>query len=84
MLQRLIEIVGNIRHRFIRPDTIFNMKYIDEIEVDGVDTKDYPDLCDAYFSYATYRGKEMTDWQLGDFQEQQPDLLYETAYQSLF
>ncbi len=37
---------------------------IDDIEVDGIDYRDSPDFCDAYISYATYKGKDMTDAQL--------------------
>ena len=49
---------------------------IDNIEVDGIDTKDYPDFCDAYIVSADYDGKTMTDKQLdeinedGDFQHE--------------
>ena len=51
-------------------------KKIDNIEVDGIDTKDYPDFCDAYISSADYDGVPMTDEQLdelnedGDFQHE--------------
>jgi len=51
-------------------------KKIDNIEIDGIDTKDYPDFCDAYISSADYDGKPMTDEQLdeinedGDFQHE--------------
>ena len=37
---------------------------IDDIEIDGIDHKDYPDYCDAYISNATYDGKPMNDEQL--------------------
>ena len=37
---------------------------IDNIEVDGIDTNDYPDFCDAFISSADYDGKAMTDEQL--------------------
>jgi|TARA_R110000787_G_scaffold105652_3_gene213139 hypothetical protein len=49
---------------------------IENIEIDGIDTKDYPDFCDAYISSADYDGKPMTDAQLeqinedGDYQHQ--------------
>ena len=51
-------------------------KKIDNIEIDGIDTKDYPDFCDAYIVSADYDGKPMTDDQLdeinedGDFQHE--------------
>ena len=49
-------------------------KKIDNIEIDGIDTKDYPDFCDAYIVSADYDGVPMTEEQLdeinddGDFQ----------------
>ena len=51
-------------------------KKIDNIEIDGIDFKDYPDFCDAYIVSADYDGKAMTDKQLdeinedGDFQHE--------------
>ena len=44
-------------------------KKIDNIEVDGIDTKDYPDFCDAYISSADYDGVPMTDEQLDELNE---------------
>ena len=44
-------------------------KLIDNIEIDGIDTKDYPDFCDAYISSADYDGKPMTDEQLDELNE---------------
>jgi hypothetical protein len=44
-------------------------KKIDNIEIDGIDTKDYPDFCDAYISSADYNGVPMTDKQLDELNE---------------
>ena len=44
-------------------------KKIDNIEIDGIDTKDYPVFCDAYISSADYDGKPMTDEQLDELNE---------------
>tara|TARA_R110002051_G_scaffold96199_1_gene166224 strand:+ start:290 stop:502 length:213 start_codon:yes stop_codon:yes gene_type:complete len=55
---------------------IMDYKKIDNIEVDGIDFKDYPDFCDAYIVSADYDGVPMTDDQLdeinedGDFQHE--------------
>ena len=51
-------------------------KKIDNIEIDGIDTKDYPDFCDAYISSADYDGKPMTDEQLDELNED-GDYVYE-------
>ena len=51
-------------------------KKIDNIEIDGIDTKDYPDFSNAYIVSADYDGVPMTDQQLdeindvGDFQHE--------------
>jgi hypothetical protein len=51
-------------------------KKIDNIEIDGIDTKDYPDFCDAYISSADYDGLPMTDEQLDELNED-GDYVYE-------
>ena len=54
------------------------------LEVDGVDTKDYPDFCDAYFDYAEFTdGTELTEDELIEFQEQYSEMLGELAFESL-
>ena len=56
----------------------------DSIEIDGVDTQDYPDFADAFISSATF-----TDWtplttkQLDQLQDEYPELVHELAHQSL-
>ena len=50
-----------------------NLKVID-VEIENVDMKDYPDFCDAYISEAKFtNGKSLTDEQLVDLQEQNPE-----------
>ena len=62
----------------------FNMDYklIDNIEVDGIDTKDYPDFCDAYIVSADYDGVPMTDEQLDEVNDDQ-DFQYSCVISSL-
>jgi hypothetical protein len=63
--------------------TLNGRKVID-IEVDGVDSRDYPDFSDAYFSYACYEdGTPLTDDELNKLTEDNDDILYEKAYDSL-
>ena len=42
---------------------------IEDVEVDGIDTNDYPDFCDAYVAAAMYKGREMTDEELDTLNE---------------
>lgn len=37
---------------------------IDDVDIDGIDTKDAPDFCDAYICSASYKGREMTQEEL--------------------
>lgn len=57
---------------------------ISSLEMEDVDMKDYPDFTDAFFSYGEYsNGKEMTDEELSDFQDENMDLANELAHDSL-
>jgi hypothetical protein len=38
-----------------------NYDLIDNIEFEGIDPNDYPDYCDAYIISADYNGREMTE-----------------------
>lgn len=50
---------------------------VEDLEVDGVDSKDYPDFCDAYFRRGIHikENRELT--------EKYPEIVNEMAYQSL-
>lgn len=56
---------------------------VDCIEVDGIDTTDYPDFCDAFISYAEYDGVEMTEEQLENLNEDY-DFVYDSIINQLF
>lgn len=56
---------------------------IEDIEVDGIDTRDYPDFCDAYISSATYKGREMTDAELDRLNEDS-DFVYQAVQDKLY
>tara|TARA_R110000744_G_C19098857_1_gene533335 strand:+ start:153 stop:338 length:186 start_codon:yes stop_codon:yes gene_type:complete len=60
-----------------------NYKKIQNIEVDGIDTTDYPDFCDAFISSAEYDGVEMTEEQLYALNED-GDFVYECVQNHLF
>ena len=54
------------------------------IELDGIDTKDYPDFVDAYISYAEYQcGTELNDLELEALNENS-DFVYEQVINKLF
>ena len=56
-----------------------------DIEVDGVDTRDYPDFVDAYVAYAVWEdtGKELTDNELDALNDKHPEIAQELAFETL-
>jgi hypothetical protein len=56
---------------------------IHSIEVGGIDTRDYPDFCDAYIEYAEYDGREMNDDEL-DFINDDSDFVYQCVMDFLY
>ena len=63
--------------------TLNGRKVID-MEVEDVDPRDFPDFADAHFSYACYEdGTALTDEELDKLAEQNADVLWEKAYDSL-
>jgi hypothetical protein len=58
-------------------------KLIDNVKVEGIDTKDYPDFCDAFIASADYGGEPMTDEQLEELNNDR-DYVYECVQNHLF
>jgi hypothetical protein len=54
-----------------------------DLEIDGVDPKDYPDFCDAYFVHAVFEDtkQDLTDEELEQLAEDNGDVLNEMAYE---
>ena len=63
----------NARNRFI-----FDYSKIGSIEVEDIDHKDAPDFCDAFISYAEYNGREMTEEELDQLNEDS-DFVYQAV-----
>lgn len=57
---------------------------VDNLEVDGIDTRDYPDFVDAFISYAEIDGEPLTDEQLYELKNEYPDLVYDLVINKLF
>jgi hypothetical protein len=59
---------------------------ITDIEIDGVDRRDYPNFADAYCSYAYNETleRELTDSELEQFTEENSDVIHELAMESIF
>lgn len=56
-----------------------------DVQVEGVDSRDYPDFCDAFFAYAVFQdtGEELDEEDIDLLNEVYPDILNEMAYDSL-
>tara|TARA_R110002074_G_scaffold87945_4_gene194074 strand:- start:4472 stop:4663 length:192 start_codon:yes stop_codon:yes gene_type:complete len=55
---------------------------VTNIEMDGIDTRDYPDFCDAFISSCDYKGIEATDQELNIINED-GDFVYECVLDEL-
>ena len=60
-----------------------NYDLINNIEIDGIDTNDYPDFCDAFIVSADYDGEAMTDAQIDTLNEDY-DFVHRCVYNELF
>jgi hypothetical protein len=59
-----------------------DLSKITNIQFDGIDHSDYPDYCDAYIVSAEYEGREMTDEELDELNENR-DFVYEQLWEHL-
>lgn len=58
---------------------------IKSLVVEGVDMRDYPDFCDAFFSFGeTVDGRELADEELEALTLDNPELVLEAAHQTLY
>lgn len=62
-----------------------NLDYskIEDIEVDGIDRRDYPDFCDAFIMRAIYDGREMTEDEINSLNEDK-DFVYEQVIKRIY
>ena len=63
---------------------MIDVKKLDDVQVDGIDFRDYPDFCDAFLVYATYEGRELTEKELDDVQEENPDWFYQQIENAIY
>jgi hypothetical protein len=56
---------------------------IDNIEVDGIDHRDYPDYCDAYIVSADYGDRPMTEEEI-EILNEDSQFVFETVWSKIF
>lgn len=60
----------------------FNGKKVVDIEIDDIDTRDYPDFCDAFISAAWYEdGSELTGEEILKFEDENSGIASELAFE---
>jgi len=60
-----------------------DLNKLENIEIDGVDTKDYPDFCDAFIVSASYSDRDLNDAELDELNEDS-DFVYDQVIKHLF
>jgi hypothetical protein len=62
-----------------------NGRTVVDAVVDNIDLRDYPDFCDAYFGSACYEdGTALTDDELEELGDQNPEALHEMIYDQIY
>lgn len=63
----------------------FKGRPLADVEVDDVDTRDYPDFCDAFISNARWAdtGDQLTDAEIDEVNEDR-DLVYDAVHRHVF
>jgi hypothetical protein len=62
----------------------YDLNLITDIDIEGIDMRDYPDFCDAFLVGATYKGRELTDEELERIQDSNPDWFYEQVWDYIY
>ena len=61
----------------------FDLSLIDDIDIDGIDMRDYPDFCDAFLVGASYNGRELTEDELEYVQDSNPEWFYDQVWDTI-
>jgi hypothetical protein len=62
---------------------MIDFKLITDITIEAIDHDDYPDFVDAYISSATYDGRDATEEELDEI-NQNTEYVYEAVIAQLF
>ena len=65
---------------------IYKNREILDLSVGGVDVRDYPDFSDAHFVFGYWADTKepLTEEELDELTDQEYEILYEMAYNSIF
>lgn len=67
----------------------FELSQVVDIEVDGIDTRDFPDFCDAFIVSGSVEindgeYRELTEEEIEWINDNCPEFVYEEVYNTLF
>jgi hypothetical protein len=69
----------------VKTELQLNGRAVVDATVDGIDMRDYPDFCDAYFDSAVFEdGTALTDDELIELTDTNFDLLHEMVYDIIY
>jgi len=63
---------------------MIKLKEVEEMEFSDVDNSDYPDYSDAFVESATYKGREMTEEELNELNDDYRDFVYQKLMDWVF
>tara|TARA_R110002051_G_scaffold101491_1_gene172315 strand:- start:2306 stop:2503 length:198 start_codon:yes stop_codon:yes gene_type:complete len=61
-----------------------NVEDVEDIVFDGIDFTDHPDYSDAYIESATYKNREMTEYEMEELQNTEDMWVYEKLMDWIF
>lgn len=63
-----------------------NSREVVDLELDDIDTRDYPDFCDAYVSYAVWQDTKepLTDEELEKFNDICSDQVHNAVFERIY
>lgn len=62
---------------------VLDYSKIEDVQVTKIDTRDYPDFCDAFIETATYQGRDMSEDELKVLNEDS-EFIYNAVIERLF
>jgi hypothetical protein len=62
---------------------MIDLTKVSVIEFDGIDHRDHPDYCDAYILSAEYDGREMTEEELEELNEDR-EFVHEQVWNHIY
>ena len=63
---------------------MIKLEEVEDMQFSDVDNSDYPDYSDAFVESATYKGREMTEEELNELNDDYSDFVYQKLMDWVF